>query len=99
MNFILSRQPAQFVQHFSVISLFILDDLVDGILKSLGVYHPSPINVLLNKYLKYLLLGSAHKWRVYMSFPNISLLQYSDNCIVFPFTFLGRELETKMCLG
>lgn len=42
----LSRQLAKSIQHFFwllVISLFILDDLVDVILKSLGVYHPSPI--------------------------------------------------------
>ena len=44
---------------FVVISLFILDDLVDVTLKPFGSDHP--IYGLLDTYLKYLLLRSAHK--------------------------------------
>ena len=61
MKFILGRQLTKIHSAFLfvIINLFVLDYLVDVILKSLGTYHP--IYVLLNRYLKYLLLRSAHK--------------------------------------
>ena len=82
---------------FVVIRLFILDDLVDVTLKPFG--SDRPIYGLLDRYLKYLLLRSAHKQRLYTSLLNISCHVCSDYSIMPAFTSLSRELETKICLG
>lgn len=83
--------------YFVVISLFILDDLVDVTLKTLGSDYT--IYGLLDRYLKYLLQRSAQVNRGFIHLCEISVLMCSDYSIMPGFTSLSRQLETKICLG